>query len=146
MIEERARLVRDLGLLFPRNSGSAKFTAAPAFLAGTKEIEACRRRSKAFDGSCPDSGWCVPEESPRVWLLAKKHAWAHGKVLRTEKVLVRDDFRKQRCEAAVKKSRELLGLWNKRRPECAHQLTGETKGWKITSARAPTRLHCVAIF
>ena len=47
-------------------------------------------------------------------------------------------FRKQRCEAAVKNSRELLvDLWNERRPECAHQLTGET--------RAPTRLHRCAV-
>ena len=34
-----------------------------------------------------------------------------------------------------------MALWNERRTECAHQLTGETKGWKIASARAPTRLH-----
>ena len=92
VIEEHARIIRDLGLLLPRNSGSAKFRAAPALLSGTKEIEVCRRRSKAFDCSCPDSGWCVPEESPRAWLLAKQHAWAHGKVLQTEKTLVRDDF------------------------------------------------------
>ena len=53
-----------------------------------------------------------------------------------------DDFRKQRCEAVVKNSGELLmTLWNERRPECAHLLTGATKGWKIASARAPTRLH-----
>ena len=79
MIEERATIVRDLGLLLPGNSccGSAKFRAAPALLTGTKEIEACRRRTKAFDWSCPDCGWYVPEESPRAWLLAKQHAWAH---------------------------------------------------------------------
>ena len=85
VMEERARIVRDMGLLLPRNSGSAKFRAAPALSAGTKEIEACLRRSKAFDWSCPDSGWCVPEESPRARLLTKQHAWAHGKVLQTEK-------------------------------------------------------------
>ena len=90
--------VLDLGLLLPRNFGSAKFRAAPALLAGTKEIEGSRRRMKAFDWSCPDCGWCVPEESPRAWLLAKQLAWAHGKVLQKEKTLVRDDFRKQRCE------------------------------------------------
>ena len=72
-------------------------------------------------------------------------AWPHGKVLRTEKTLVRDDFRKQRCEDAVKNSQELLMvLWNERRPECAHQLTGETEGWKMASARAPTR-DCTAV-
>ena len=70
VIEERARIVRGLRLLLPRNSGSAKFRASPALLAKSKEIEACRRRSKAFDGGCPDCGWCVPEESPRAWLLA----------------------------------------------------------------------------
>ena len=146
VLEERAIIVRDLGLLLPRNSGSAKFRAAPALLAGTKEIEVCRRRTKAFDWSCPECVWCVPEECPRAWLLAKQHAWAHRKVLQTEKTLVRDDLRKQRCEAAVKNSRELLvALWNERRPECAHQLTGETKGWKIASARAPTRLHRCAV-
>ena len=146
MIEERAKIVRDLGLLLPRNSGSAKHRAAPALLSGAKEIQACRRRSKAFDWSCPDCGWCVPEESPRAWLLAKQHAWAHGKVLRTEKTIVRDDFRKQSCDAAVENSRELLmALWNERRPQCAHQLTGETKGWKIASARALTRLHRGAV-
>ena len=95
-MEERARTLRDLGLLLPRNSGSVKFRAAPAVLAGSKEIQLCRRRSKAFDWSCPDCGWCVPEESPRACLLAKQHAWAHGKVLQTEKILVRDDFRKQK--------------------------------------------------
>ena len=122
VLEERAIVVRDLGLLLPRNSGSAKFRAAPALLAGTKEIEVCRRRTKAFERSCPDCGWCVPEEFPRARLLAKQHAWAHGKVLQT---LGRDDFRKQRCEAAAKNSRELLlALWKERRPECAHQLTG----------------------
>ena len=36
------------------------------------------------------------EESPRAWLLAKQHAWGHGKVLQTETTLVRDDFRKQK--------------------------------------------------
>ena len=92
----------------PRNSGSAKFRAASALFAGSKEIEVCRRRSKAFEWSCLDCGWCVPEESPRAWLLAKQRARVHGKVLRTEKTLVRDDFRKQGCEAAVKNSRELL--------------------------------------
>ena len=39
----------------------------------------------------------------------------------------------------------LTALWNERRPECAHQLTGETKGWKIASARAPNRLHRCAL-
>ena len=142
VLEERA-IVRDLGLLLPRNFGSAKFRAAPALLAGTKEIEVCRRRTKAFDWSCPD---CVPAESPRVWLLAKQHAWAHGKVLQTEKTLVPDDFRKQRCEAAVENSRELLmALWNEHRPERAHQLTGATKGEKIASAHAPTRLQRCAV-
>ena len=135
VLDERAIIVRDLGLLLPGDSGSAKFRAAPALLTGSEEIEACRRRSKAFVWSCPDCGWCVPEESPRAWLLAKQHAWAHGKVLHTEKTLVRDDFRKHMCEAAVKNSRELLmALWSERRPGCAHQLTGETKGWKIASA------------
>ena len=72
-------------------------------------------------------------------MLVKQHAWAHGKVLRTEKTLVRDDFRKQRREAAVKNSRELLmALWNERRPECARQFTGETNNWKIV-LRAPRR-------
>ena len=117
-----------------------------SLLIGTKEIEVCRRRSKAFDWSCPDCGWCVPEETPRTWLLAKRHTWAHGKVLQTEKTLVRDDFRKQRCGAAAKNSREvLMALWNERRPECAHKLTGETKGWKKASALAPTRLHRCAV-
>ena len=81
VMEVRARIVRDLGLMLPGNSSSSKFRAAPALLAGTKEIEVCRRRSKAFDLSCPDCGWCVPEESPRAWLLAKQHARAHGTVL-----------------------------------------------------------------
>ena len=66
--EERAKIVRDLGLLLPRNSGSAKHSAAPALWSGSKETEVCRRRSKAFDWSCPDCGWCVPEENPRAWL------------------------------------------------------------------------------
>ena len=110
------------------------------------KFEVCRRRTKAFDWSCPHCGWCVPEESPRAWLLTKQHAWAHGKVLQTEKTLVHGHFRKQRCEATVKNSLELLmAHWNERRPECAHQLTGETKGWKIASARAPTRLHRCAV-
>ena len=147
VLEERAMIVRGLGLLLPRNTGSAKFRAAPALLTGTKEIEVCRRRTKAFDWSCPDCGWCVPEESPRAWLLAKQHACAHSKVLQTEKTLVRDDFRKQRCEAAAKNSRELLvALWNERRPECAHQLTGETKGWKISlcaCSNSTTSLCCL---
>ena len=83
---------------------------------------------------------------PRAWLLAKQHAWTHGKVLQTEKTLVRDDFGKQRCEAAETNSRGLLmARWNERRPECAHQLTGETEGWKMASARAPTRLHRCAV-
>ena len=34
-----------------------------------------------------------------------------------------------------------MALWNERRPECARQLTGETEGSKIASARAPTRLQ-----
>ena len=38
-----------------------------------------------------------------------------------------------------------MALWNERKPECAHQLTGETKGWKIASARAPTGLHRCAV-
>ena len=46
------------------------------------------------------------------------------------------------CE---KLARALLALWNERRPECAHQLTGETKGWKVASRRAPTRLHRCAV-
>ena len=50
-------------------------------------------------------------------------------------------FGNKRCEAAVKNSRELLmALRNERRPECAHQLTGETKGWKIASA-----LDCIVV-
>ena len=78
--------------------------------------------------------------------LRSKHAWAHGEVLQTEKTFVRDDFRRQRWELAGKNSRELLmALWNERRPECAHQLTGKTKDWKIASARAPTRLHRCAV-
>ena len=142
MIEQRARLVPDLGLLLPRISGSAKFRAAPALLAGTKETEACRRRSKAFDWSCPDCGWCVPEESPRAWLLAKQHAWA----ARWERHLSVMIFGMKGVRAAVKKSRELLkALRTERRPECAHQLTGETKVWKVASARAPTRLYRCAV-
>ena len=38
-----------------------------------------------------------------------------------------------------------MAQWNERRPECAHQLTGETKGWKIASARTPTGLHRCAV-
>ena len=146
-MEERARIVRDLGLWLPRNSGEIPcYTSALGWELGVRKLRFCRRRTKAFDWSCPDCGWCVPEESPRASLLAKQHAWAHGKVLQTEKTLVRDDFRKKRREATVKNSRELLmALWNERRPECSHQLTGETKGWKIASARAPTRLHRCAV-
>ena len=102
VLEELARIVSDLGLFLPRNSGSPKFRAAPALLAGTKVIDVCRRRTKAFDWSCPDCGWCEAEKSQRAWLLAKQHAWAHGKVVQTEKTLVRDDFREQRCEAFCK--------------------------------------------
>ena len=40
-------------------TGHAKLRAAPALLAGTKETEVCRRRTKAFDWSCPDCGWRV---------------------------------------------------------------------------------------
>ena len=64
VLEERAIIVRDLGLLLLGNSGSAKFRAAPALLAWTKEIEVCRRRTKAFDWSCPDCGWFVPGRVP----------------------------------------------------------------------------------
>ena len=87
LLEERAIIVRDVGLLLPGNSGSAKFRAAPALLAGKKEIEVCKRRTKAFDWSCPGCGWCVPEETPGAWMLVKQHARAHGKVLQTEKTL-----------------------------------------------------------
>ena len=36
VIEERGKIVRDLGLLLPRNSGSAKHLAAPAVLSGPR--------------------------------------------------------------------------------------------------------------
>ena len=55
-------------------------------------------------------------------------------------------FGNKGVKLSVKNSRELLvALWNAHRPECPHQLTGETKGWKIASARAPTRLHRCAV-
>ena len=56
-------------------------------------------------------------------------------------------FRKLTCVAAVTNLRELLmALWNERRPDFAHQLTGRVaEGWMIASSRAPTRLHRCAV-